>query len=285
MKTRVRRRREDVLDDALAARPDGDPTPEEAAIGRERDQAVERVLAALDPRDAATLRDYMRDDRPDVPPATFRKRRAARASGARGPRGRPRRRTRMNVASDRGLRERARRAYERGRLRHALSGGDRDPSGRVPRLPPVRPARSRRSSPRGCCPSLVVAMLHRGQDWGAGRARVWPRDSRRSCFPIAVEGLGTPALCELLPWFCAAGGMIAGLVLVARRRVRLENPRAYWISAALVALLAGAVGCWIAGAAGLAGLAAGLAVGAARCSRSAGLARLDRVGEGRGEQA
>ena len=73
-KTRFRRRREDSLGDAAAARPGGDPTPEEAAIERERDQAIDRALAALDPRASETLRDYIRDVRPAVPPATFRKR-------------------------------------------------------------------------------------------------------------------------------------------------------------------------------------------------------------------
>lgn len=73
VKTRSRRRREDALDD-LAVRPGGGPTPEEAAIEGERDRTIDRALAALDPRDAETLRDYMRDARPDVPPATFRKR-------------------------------------------------------------------------------------------------------------------------------------------------------------------------------------------------------------------
>ena len=74
VKTRFRRRREDALGDDLAARAGGDPTPEEAALERERDRTVERALAALDPKDAGTLRSYMREARPDVPPATFRKR-------------------------------------------------------------------------------------------------------------------------------------------------------------------------------------------------------------------
>lgn len=73
VKTRLRRRREEALAD-VAEQPGGEATPEEVAIGREREQTVERALAALDPMDAATLNAYMRDDRPDVPPATFRKR-------------------------------------------------------------------------------------------------------------------------------------------------------------------------------------------------------------------
>ena len=73
VKTRSRRRREEALD-GLAARAGAEPTPEEVAMERERDRTVDRALAALDPRDAETLRDYMRDNRPDVPPATFRKR-------------------------------------------------------------------------------------------------------------------------------------------------------------------------------------------------------------------
>jgi hypothetical protein len=82
-------------------------------------------------------------------------------------------------------------------------------------------------------------------------------------FPILIEASGSPALCDLLPWFCAAGGICAGLVLASQRRARVQKVSNYWIAAAVVAGLAGAVGCLIAGAAGLLGLSAGLAIGAA----------------------
>ena len=170
--------------------------------------------------------------------------------------------TSMSVSIDGGLRERARRAYERGRLRRALVAGIAiPPVASLAFLQCVRPLPSLAAA--GLLSLLVVAMLHRGQDWGRGARAGLVAGLAPFLFPIAVEGLGSPALCELLPWFCAAGGVVAGLVLVTRRHVRLENPRAYWIAACLVTLLAGAVGCWIAGAAGLAGLAAGLALGAA----------------------
>ena len=170
--------------------------------------------------------------------------------------------TSMSVIADSGLRERARRAYERGRLRRALVAGIAiPPVASLAFLQCARPLPSLAAA--GLLSILVVAMLHRGQDWGRGARAGLVAGLAPFLFPIAVEGLGSPALCELLPWFCAAGGVVAGLVLVIRRRARLENPKAYWTTAALVTLLAGAVGCWIAGAAGLTGLAAGLALGAA----------------------
>lgn len=168
----------------------------------------------------------------------------------------------MDSQTEDGLRRRARRAYERGRLRRGLVAGVAiPPVASLAFLQCVRPLPSLVAA--GLLSLLVVALLHRGQDWGRGARAGLIAGLAPFLFPIVVEGLGTPALCELLPWFCAAGGVVAGIVLVARHRVPLESPRAYWIGACLVTLLAGAVGCWIAGAAGLAGLAAGLAVGAA----------------------
>ena len=165
-----------------------------------------------------------------------------------------------NRAED--LRARARRAYERGRLRRALPVAVAIPPVAslafvqcVDPLPSVL-----------CALALAVGvavLLYRGQDWGRGARAGLAAGMAPFAFPILVEASGSPALCELLPWFCAAGGVFAGLVLASRRRALVKKPSAYWIAAALVAALAGAVGCLIAGVAGLLGLAAGLAVGAA----------------------
>ena len=160
------------------------------------------------------------------------------------------------------LKARARRAYERGRLRRALL-----PAAAIPPIASLAFVQCAQPFPSIACSValglLVAAMLYRGQDWGRGARAGLLAGLAPFGLPPLIEALGSPALCELLPWFCAAGGAAAGLVLVSRRRIRLENPPAYWITAALVTLLAGTVGCWIAGVAGLAGLAAGLAVGAA----------------------
>jgi hypothetical protein len=160
------------------------------------------------------------------------------------------------------LKTRARRAYERGRLRRALL-----PGAAIPPVASLAFVQCAQPFPSIVCSValaiLVAAMLYRGQDWGRGARAGLAAGLAPFVLPSLVEALGSPALCDLLPWICAAGGVVAGLVLVSRRPVRTENPAAYWITAALVTLLAGTVGCWIAGVAGLAGMAAGLAVGAA----------------------
>lgn len=166
----------------------------------------------------------------------------------------------MDGAED--LKARALRAYERGRFRRALPV--------AVAIPPVASlAFVQCADPRAsvvCAVSLallVAALLYRGQDWGRGARAGLVAGMAPFAFPIVIEASGSPALCELLPWFCAAGGVFAGLILASRRRARVEKASNYWIAAAIVAGLAGAVGCLIAGAAGLLGLAAGLAIGAA----------------------
>ncbi len=159
------------------------------------------------------------------------------------------------------LRTRARRAYERGRLQRALL-----PAALILPAASLAFLQCAQPLPSVACSValgvLVAAMLYRGQDWGRGARAGLAAGLAPFLLPPAVEALGSPALCDLLPWFCAAGGAVAGLVLASRRNVRPANPPAYWVTAALVTLLAGAVGCWIAGVAGLMGLAAGLAAGA-----------------------
>jgi RNA polymerase sigma-70 factor (ECF subfamily) len=73
-RTRQRRRREESLDEEKHDRDAADPSPEEAAVHRERDRLVVQAIAALGPSDAATLESYMSDERPPIAPATFRKR-------------------------------------------------------------------------------------------------------------------------------------------------------------------------------------------------------------------
>ncbi len=73
-RTRERRRREESLDEDKHDRDAASLSPEEAAVRRERDHLVGQALAALGPSDAATLESYMRNDRPAIAPATFRKR-------------------------------------------------------------------------------------------------------------------------------------------------------------------------------------------------------------------
>jgi RNA polymerase sigma-70 factor, ECF subfamily len=72
-RTNARRRREEGAG-ALPEREDPAGSPEEQAAAGELAAALERALAELPPGDAATLLAYAREERPDLPGATFRKR-------------------------------------------------------------------------------------------------------------------------------------------------------------------------------------------------------------------
>jgi RNA polymerase sigma-70 factor (ECF subfamily) len=72
-RTRARRRREEIAA-AAPEQTDGAPSPEAVAMRRDLTDALERALADLSPSDAATLVAYARDERPDLPGPTFRKR-------------------------------------------------------------------------------------------------------------------------------------------------------------------------------------------------------------------
>lgn len=71
---RRQRRREEAIDGGALDIPDDAVGPEERAILRERDLAVEAALASMSPADAATLRSYVAEARPDVKGPAFRKR-------------------------------------------------------------------------------------------------------------------------------------------------------------------------------------------------------------------
>ncbi len=74
LRRKRQRRREEVDEDGIEARPDGAPTPEEAVLAGELAAVLEGTLSALRPGDAATLVAFAHGERPDVAPATFRKR-------------------------------------------------------------------------------------------------------------------------------------------------------------------------------------------------------------------
>jgi RNA polymerase sigma factor (sigma-70 family) len=72
-RTRARRRREEIAA-AVPERTDPAASPEAVAMAHDLTAALERALAELSPADAATLVAYARDERPDLPGPTFRKR-------------------------------------------------------------------------------------------------------------------------------------------------------------------------------------------------------------------
>jgi RNA polymerase sigma factor (sigma-70 family) len=69
-----RRREEPPAEDGLATRRAPGPSPEDAALARDLDEALEGALLELSVRDRETLLSFARGDRPDVAGATFRKR-------------------------------------------------------------------------------------------------------------------------------------------------------------------------------------------------------------------
>ena len=164
------------------------------------------------------------------------------------------------------LSARARRAYERGRLLSALPAV-------AFALPMValsvvlcdRPAAS-----AGCGLALVVVLLAaawRGQPFARGTraglvAGLGPLLlPMATCFHLCAGGV-----CLFAPTACVVAAMLGGaaLGLYARRRVA-GRPEAggYLVTALGVAALVGSLGCVIAGASGLIGMAIGLALGTA----------------------
>jgi len=74
LRQKQKRRREKDGADPLETRDDGTPSPEAAAMARELEAAALDILGTLGPIDHETIRALMLGARPDVPPATFRKR-------------------------------------------------------------------------------------------------------------------------------------------------------------------------------------------------------------------
>ncbi|MCI0407025.1 MAG: hypothetical protein L0191_00455 [Acidobacteria bacterium] len=170
----------------------------------------------------------------------------------------------MNALESR-LEARSRRAYEVGRLTHA-----------VLRVSPLVPLMA--LALLGCSPShevlacagtllLVVTLLFwRGQEWSVGVAPGIAAGLVPMLFPIIIQVGGhlcLPGSCLLLPAGCAAGGLLGGSLLgIAAPRPRAGRMTPF-IVACSVAGLMGAVGCLLYGLVGLAVMAAGMATGTA----------------------
>jgi RNA polymerase sigma factor (sigma-70 family) len=69
---RQRRREDPTVNEGVGAAPG--PSPEEVALTRDLDAALEAALGELSELDRETLRSFARGDRPEVAGATFRKR-------------------------------------------------------------------------------------------------------------------------------------------------------------------------------------------------------------------
>jgi hypothetical protein len=160
--------------------------------------------------------------------------------------------------------ERARRAYERGRVVRGLqTAAVVAPMATLSWIVCRSPLLTLFAS--AALAALVAIAVWRGQELArAARAGLLAGAVPLLC-PIAA-GLGghvcDASFCLLFPGVCLAGGLAAGLALVVLTRASGLRPLGL-AAAALVAGLAGSLGCVVAGAVGVAALAAGLAFGLA----------------------
>jgi hypothetical protein len=174
--------------------------------------------------------------------------------------------TLSETVSETRLRRAARRSYELGRVEGALWRGA------LAALVAVPAYRMCGQSPLAGFfvggLALVVAAGHvRGSVWAAG-ARTGALAGAAPCLLPAGLGAVNPSLCAAtmagIPWPCAVGGLVGGIVLgILGRRVQGAGAVPFWASATAALAFAAALGCLPAGALGFAGLVLGLLAGGA----------------------
>jgi len=159
---------------------------------------------------------------------------------------------------------RARRAYERGRLRASL-----------PTVALVAPmvglsillcGRYAASACSGIALAAVLAAATwRGQHFARGARAGLVAGLGPLLLPLAMWlHVCVGGVCLLAPSICVAGGLVGGAVVGVKAHGRAEASSAGYLAVALaVAALSGTMGCLIAGASGVLGMAAGMAAGAA----------------------
>ena len=166
------------------------------------------------------------------------------------------------IVADHGPEVRARRAYELGRLRWALTRA----VGAVAITAIALAGCPSPGAPAACAAALgvaVAACLWRGGSWARGARLGFLAGLAPCLLPAAFRAarLCGGASCVTPPGVCLAAGVVAGLLLGAVA-LRLHGDGRCWLAAALVSVLAGAIGCVTVGVAGLAGMALGIFAGA-----------------------
>jgi hypothetical protein len=167
--------------------------------------------------------------------------------------------------SEASLEYRARRAYELGRLRWSVRLAPAVMAAAAAAIAAGRPAGM--SCAFGALLLLLaVALAYAGGS--AGRAVVPGLKSGAAALamPLLVGTLGHaclgPACMSLCLPACVAGGALAG-AFIARRAAGEEREPAFVLAALAVAGLTGAMGCTMAGLAGVGGMLAGVVLGGA----------------------
>jgi hypothetical protein len=113
---------------------------------------------------------------------------------------------------------------------------------------------------------VVTALLWRGQEFAEGVRPGLLAGLVPFALPLASQASGyfcSATVCLVLPTVCVAGGIVGGAALGVQGRRPFRDHLGFWISAFSVTAVLGSVGCLMAGLAGIAGLTAGLLVGAA----------------------
>jgi hypothetical protein len=161
------------------------------------------------------------------------------------------------------LAARARRAYERGRLRSAALRA-------LPLVPLVGLATAGCAAPQEVllCGAVLLAavtgLLWRGEEYGAGVGPGVAAGLLPLLLPVATRLTGHPcsaAACYVLPVVCALGGLAGGILLGLVAPSPRAGRRVAFVAACAVAALTGAVGCLMYGLVGLVVMGAGLVVG------------------------
>jgi hypothetical protein len=171
----------------------------------------------------------------------------------------------MTDDRDAGLKARARRAYETGRLWHALR--------RALWLLPLAAV-----SRLGCCAdpvavivcgaalfTAVTLFLWRGGDYARGVGPGILAGVAPLLLPVVVQTSGhlcAGGRCLFYPGACLAGGLAGGLALAFLAPRPVAGNGVAFMAACLVAGLTGAIGCLLYGVIGFGGMAVGLLLGA-----------------------
>jgi len=160
---------------------------------------------------------------------------------------------------------RARSAYEAGRFAAAARRG-------VLLLPAIGTALLCCANPAGTllCGAglfaLVTFCLWRGQDFRRGVRPGLVAGFVPLLLPIVVQSFGHPCVsggCLLFPAVCGLGGLLGGIALGMKAPRPRDGQGIPFVTACLIAGLAGSVGCLLYGLVGLGVMLAGLFLGAA----------------------
>jgi hypothetical protein len=170
----------------------------------------------------------------------------------------------------------ARRAYELGRLRRALSRA-------VAILPaaaiPVAQCATLGRAAEACVAAgavvvLVALFLWRGEGYGRGARTGFVAGLAPLLVPTLASSTGvlcSATICGVLPAAAVGGGVVAGLILGGGAPRGDRGGLPFWFAAVAVTCTLGAIGCLHVGLAGLAGMALGVLAGGtpALCWRAA----------------